>query len=88
MPLIVHGALEYLDRPSWLKWLVLMLQQCAAVGLTTTAQLMTPFASAFVLLAGLELSRERLRAVVTGLFASSERGAERWVSPRAGECGR
>lgn len=71
VPLIVHAALEYLDRPSWLNWLVLMLQQCAAVGLTTTAQLMAPLASAFVLLAGLELSRERLRAVVTGLFASS-----------------
>ncbi len=70
VPLIVHAAIEYLDRPSWRSWLLLMLQQCAAMGLTVTAQVMAPLVSALVLLSGLTLSGARWRTVAKGLLAS------------------
>jgi hypothetical protein len=70
-PLIVRAALEYLDKPTWQRWVLLMLYQCAAVSLTTTAQVVAPLAAGLVLLSRLTLSPARWRTVLAALFASS-----------------
>lgn len=70
VPLILVYAVEFFERPDGRKWVLLMLAQIAAVGLTANALYAAPMVAAFALGAAWHPSLSATRRLALGLSAS------------------
>ena len=65
-PLLVHYTLEFMEKPLWRVWCMLLLVQISSVGLSTTAAVVAPLAVFMALFATAGLSRKRLLRAMAG----------------------
>ena len=70
LPVVVLSAFEYRNTPNWRNWVLLLLHQCAAMGLTANAVTIAPIASALVLLSGAQRSHDFWRTAIRGVACS------------------
>lgn len=70
VPALLDAALQYRSGPTRLRWLTLMLAQCAATGLTTNALVLAPLAVGLALVAAPRFTRAFAWRAISGLATS------------------
>lgn len=70
LPLIVHTALRYRERPGFATWFSLVLSQCAATGLTTNGIVVAPLAAALCIVARPRFDFRFVWTMLIGVAAS------------------
>ncbi len=70
VPLVVWTGWAYASAPSPAAWLRLVLAQCAAAGLTSSALVVTPICAGIAVLAGAQPTRRGLKVLAFGALSS------------------
>jgi hypothetical protein len=71
MPMIVHHSIGFSRCPSPTQWTLLLLIQCASLGLTANAIVIAPLASTLAILSANDFNRKSFKVIFNGLLASA-----------------